>query len=176
MIQKYVKVMVGPMAHSALDDFVERFSAVLRDSGIPPMPARIFAYVLGLGRRSYTAAELAEATGASPAAVSGAVNYLIGQGMLEGHRGKDRRHHYRLPPGDLWADMIARRQAVLVRWYESLEAAAADLGREQEDHGVPLERGAMFFAFMAQEIPGMLARWEAYRDARLDDGGATSDP
>ncbi|MFD1824214.1 MULTISPECIES: GbsR/MarR family transcriptional regulator [Mumia] len=152
------------MASDALEDFVERFSAILRDSGVPPMPARTFAYVLGLGQRSYTAAELAEATGASPAAISGAVNYLIGLGMLERHRGSDRRHHYRLPPGDPWESMIARRQAILVRWYESLEQAAKDLGDEHEDHGAPLELGAMFFAFMAQEIPGMLARWEAFRD------------
>lgn len=148
----------------ALDDFVDRFSAILRDSGLPPMPARTFAYVLGLGQRTYTAADLADATGASPAAISGAVNYLIGVGMLERRRGSDRRHLYQLPPGDPWASMIARRQAILVRWYESLGQAAQDLGDQQEDHGEPLRLGARFFAFMAQEIPGMLARWESFRD------------
>lgn len=131
------------------------------------MPARTFAYVLGLGQRSYTAAELAEATEASPAAVSGAVNYLIGVGMLERHRGADRRHHYRLPPGDPWASMILRRESILRRWYEALAQATEDLREQHDEHGAPLELGAMFFAFMAQEAPAVRARWEAYRDERL---------
>ncbi|MBW9207762.1 MarR family transcriptional regulator [Mumia sp. zg.B17] len=157
------------MANDTLTDFVDQFSTILRDSGVPPMPARTFAYVLGLGRPSYTAADLAETTGASPAAISGAVTYLIGVGMLERHGGADRRHHYRLPPGDLWASMIRRREAILVRRYEALAQAATDLGGRHDEHGAPLELGAMLFSFMAEDVPAMLARWEAYRDARLDE-------
>ncbi|MGH1564320.1 GbsR/MarR family transcriptional regulator [Mumia sp. DW29H23] len=162
-------------AGDPLADFVERFTAIMRDSGVPPMPARTFAYVLGLGRRSYTAAELAEATGASPAAISGAVTYLVGVGMLERHRGSDRRHHYRLPPGDPWASMIRRREPILVRWYEAMAQAAKDLGEQHDERGAPLELGAMFFAFMAEETPAMIDRWEAYRDERLRELNHPSD-
>lgn len=148
--------------------FVDRFAAVMRDSGIPPMPSAVFAHVLADGRTEYTAAELAASVGVSPAAISGAVNYLLGVGMLErARRPGDRRNYYRLVPGDPWAAMIERRQPVIVQWYESLAEAARDLHEASEGNRHTLELGAMFFAFMAQEAPAMIERWKTYRDAQL---------
>jgi hypothetical protein len=39
---------------------VERLGRVLEDSGVPRMPARVFAYILAEDRDRYTAADLAE--------------------------------------------------------------------------------------------------------------------
>ena len=57
--------------------FVERFGAMLEEGGVPRMPARVFSALLATDSGRLTAAELAEQLKISPAAVSGAVRYLI---------------------------------------------------------------------------------------------------
>ena len=53
-----------------IDRFVERFSALLVDGGMPRMPARVFSRVLAEDSGQLTAAEIAERLDVSPAAVS----------------------------------------------------------------------------------------------------------
>ena len=49
------------------------FAFLLTESGVPRMPARVFASVLAEDAGALTAAELAERLQVSPAAISGAV-------------------------------------------------------------------------------------------------------
>src|SRR4051794_8944516 len=67
--------------------FIERFSGVLVDGGVPRMPARVFALLLASDDGRLTAAELADELQVSPAAVSGAVRYLLQTGLIERARG-----------------------------------------------------------------------------------------
>ncbi|HEU0285555.1 MAG TPA: helix-turn-helix domain-containing protein, partial [Nocardioidaceae bacterium] len=60
--------------------FVERFALILVESGMPRMPSRVFAYFLADEAERYTARELATGLRVSPAAISGAVRYLIQAG------------------------------------------------------------------------------------------------
>jgi DNA-binding transcriptional regulator GbsR (MarR family) len=53
--------------------FIERFASVMEESGIPRMPARVFAALLATDSGRLTSSELAELLQVSPAAVSGAV-------------------------------------------------------------------------------------------------------
>ena len=72
-----------------------------------------------------TAAELAEALQASPAAVSGAVRYLVQTDLVERAREPgSRRDVYRLGD-DPWYEAIYRREPLLERW----ERALAGRGR-----------------------------------------------
>ncbi|WP_370616982.1 GbsR/MarR family transcriptional regulator [Mumia sp. Pv 4-285] len=156
----------------ARERFVDSFGAAFHEAGIPPMSSRVFAYLLVVDREKVSARELAEGLGASAAAVSGAVNYLIGVGMIErapGTRG-DRQHYYRLFPGDIWTAILLRRLPLVERWYESMRAGIADLGHEPQA-GSPLYESALYFEFMRQETPAIMERWKAYRDAHLGDQG-----
>ena len=56
---------------------MERFASVLTESGFPRMPARVFAALLATDSGRLTAAELAALLHVSPAAISGAVSYLV---------------------------------------------------------------------------------------------------
>ena len=62
---------------AAVDSFVERYAADLEAAGIPRLPARVFVALLVEDAGYLSAAELAERLHISPAAVSGAVRYLI---------------------------------------------------------------------------------------------------
>ena len=61
------------------------------------MPARVFAAILTADDGRCTAAELAGTLGVSPAAVSGAVRYLMQLGLVRRERDPgERRDHYRI--------------------------------------------------------------------------------
>ena len=147
--------------------FVERFAAVLIDGGVPRMPARAFGVLLASDDGRLTAAELAEALKVSPAAISGAVRYLVQTGLVERVREPgSRRDVYRLGD-DPWYEAIYRREPLITRWQKALqdgiEAAGADTPA-----GARLKDSAEFFAFLQQELPALLARWrESSRSSHL---------
>ena len=84
---------------------------MLDEGGVPRMPARVFAALLATDSGRLTAAELAEQLQISPAAVSGAVRYLIRSASSAASASPgSRRDVYRLHD-DLWYEAIvaARR-------------------------------------------------------------------
>jgi DNA-binding transcriptional regulator GbsR (MarR family) len=143
--------------------FIEQFALDLTDSGMPRMPARVFACVLAEDRGRLTAGEIAERLQVSPAAVSGAVRYLVQARMLQ--RGREpgaRSDHYGLSETDPWYTAIADRTELLARWQRTA-GEGADLLGETRPAGRRLRETAEFFAFMQEEVPALLARWRARR-------------
>src|ERR671910_2108093 len=99
--------------HDELLRFVERFAMVLAESGIPRMPARVFAYVLAEDAERYTAADLARGLRVSLAAISGAVRYLVQVGLLAKEREPgSRSDHYRIFDEDIWGTIFSQRLPV----------------------------------------------------------------
>ena len=80
------------------------------------MPARVFVALLVTDSGRLTAAELAEVLRISPAAVSGAVRYLIQLGLVHKERVPGSRRDYYRMPGDIWDDMLRLRNQVMSRW------------------------------------------------------------
>ena len=96
--------------------YIERFASVMVAAGMPPMPSRVFVALMVTDSGRLTAAELAEMLRISPAAVSGAVRYLIQLGLVHKERVPgSRRDYYRLPD-DVWHDMLRLRDQVMTRW------------------------------------------------------------
>lgn len=151
--------------HDRIRVFVERFALVLTEAGMPRMPARVFACVLSEDSGRLTAAELAERLGVSAAAVSGAVRYLVPVGML--HKGRApgaRVDHYELT-GDVWYESLTERDSLLRRWEAVLEEGIAALEPDRPATA-RLRESRDFFAFVRSELPPMMERWRAQRDAR----------
>jgi DNA-binding transcriptional regulator GbsR (MarR family) len=151
--------------------FVERFASVLVDSGIPRMPARVFAALLASDSGRLTAGELAERLQASAAAVSGGVRYLIGVGMVirEGEAGS-RRHHY-LVPDNVWDEVVSGRDRLIVRWTAVLREGMEQLG-PQTAAGARLADSVQYFEFVSAELPRIRARWQEHRAAIARDAAA----
>jgi len=148
--------------------FIERFASVLVDGGVPRMPARAFGALLCSDSGRMTAAELAEALQVSPAAVSGAVRYLVQTGLIEREREPgSRRDVYRLGD-DPWYEAIYRREPLIARWERALTDGVAAVGPETPA-GHRLQDSAAFFTFLGEELPDLLRRW---RSRRPEDKGA----
>lgn len=142
--------------------FVERFTSVLVEAGIPRMPARIFAALLATDSARMTSAELSEQLQASPAAVSGGVRYLMSVGLIrrEGEPGS-RRHHYQVPD-NVWDEVLRIRDRVLGRWTSVLREGIDLLGADTPA-GTRMADSVHYFEFVSEELSSVLARRQAQK-------------
>ena len=144
---------------------VERFALLLAEAGMARTPARVFACVLAEDSGRLTAGELAERLHVSPAAISGAVRYLTQAGVLVRAREPgERRDHYAVHE-HVWPEMFTTRMAMVRRWEQAMAEAVELLGTDRPA-GRRLQETREFFAFMQEELPELLRRWEERRANR----------
>ncbi len=148
-----------PRASEEVLAYVERLASVLVAAGFPGMSARVLAalHVADSGRLS--AAELAGMLQISPAAVSGAVRYLSGIGLVHKERvAGSRRDYYRMPP-NVWQEVVRMQSLVLVRWAKML-AEGVDVVGPGTPAGERMAGYAAFFDFVTSQYPSLFDRWE----------------
>ncbi len=154
--------------------FVERFAMVLADSGMPRMAARVFSYALAADAERWTAGELAAALRVSPAAISGALRYLVPAGLLGREREPGARSdHYRVAGDDIWSQIYFQREAMLAPYEEVAAEGVAVLG--DRPGGRRMRETQAFMAFMRAELPHLMQRWQRHRADLRDDQGAVPD-
>ncbi|MFD6277724.1 GbsR/MarR family transcriptional regulator [Streptomyces sp. NPDC060209] len=152
----------GGRDEDAVSRFVERFAAEMTEAGMQRMAARVFASLLADDDGSMTSADLGRQLRISPAAVSGAINYLTQVSMVGRERDPgSRRDRYRLHD-EIWYATFANRDQVLTRWERALRDGARSLG-EDTPAGARLVETAEFFEFMQAELVGVLDRWRESR-------------
>ena len=138
--------------------FVERFGLLLTEAGMPRMASRVFACILAEDEGRLTAAQLSERLEISPAAVSGAVRYLVQVGMIvRGREPGERRDDYRLHDHG-WYEVYAYRGEMLRRWEDAMADGVALLGTARPA-GRRIAETREFFAFLQEELPAMMERW-----------------
>jgi len=149
-------------AKDPLFGYIERFSSVLVTAGFPAMPARVFVALLVTDSGRLSAAELADALRISPAAVSGAVRYLIQLGLVHKERVPGSRRDYYRMPGNMWDDMLRMRDQVMSRW-TALVREGIDLVGPDTPAGQRLAEQADFLEFATKELAEILDRWKEHR-------------
>lgn len=149
----------------AVARFVERFTAVLVDAGIPRMPARVFVTLLATDSGRLTAAELAERLRVSPAAISGAVRYLTTVQLISREREPGSRRDQYVVHDDIWYEATLRREGILAAWEDRLREGLDALGADTPA-GTRVAESLAFLEFLREEMPRMLDRW-AERKAQL---------
>lgn len=147
-----------------VSEYVERLAAMFAAGGIPRMPARVFALLLATDSGRLTAAEIAEKLQVSAAAVSGAVRYLIQVDLISKESRPGSRSAYYRVHADVWHESIFRRDQMMRRWAEDAREGADLLGRDTPA-GARLAETELFFEFVHDEMPKMLARWRKHRSA-----------
>ena len=150
---------------AAVSKFVETFASAFVDAGVPRMPSRVFAAILASDAGRLTAAELAEQLQASPAAISGAVRYLIQVSLIVREREPGSRRDVYAVGDDGWYEAIVRRERLLELWARAVRDGVAALGPDTPA-GRRLAETLAFFEFLQAEMPAMLERWRAVRPHR----------
>lgn len=150
----------------AVASFIERFGGVLEDSGLPRLAARAFAALEVSATGAVSAADLADQLQVSPAAVSGAVRYLIQIDLVRREREPGTRRDRYVLGDDLWYEALTARQALLERWVASMDEGIHLFG-DESPAGARMVESRAFYAFLREEIPAMLDRWRKERSARV---------
>jgi predicted transcriptional regulator len=155
--------------------FIERFSTVFTESGMARMPARVFLALLVTDSGRMTAAELGEQLKVSPAAISGAVRYLDQLNLVRRERELGSRRDVFQVSDDVWYEAVFRKDQMLTRWSTGLKEGVDTLGPDTSA-GRRLAETLAFFDFFHKEIPDLMLRWHAYRDATFgpDEQSTTS--
>jgi predicted transcriptional regulator len=148
---------------AAVQRFIERFALDLTASGVPRMPARVFAGLLTTDAGNLTAGELADLLQVSPASVSTAVRYLEQLGLVVREREPgSRRDHYQVDQ-DVWHDLYANRSQLLVQWIDTVRGGRDAVGPDTPA-GLRLAETIAFFEFVHDELVDLNKRWAVRRD------------
>ena len=148
----------------AVARFVEDLASALMEMGVPRMPARVFAALLTTDPGRLTATELADSLQVSPAAVSGAVRYLLQIGMVRRESEPGSRRHYYRAPDDVWDEVIGIRDRLMARWTGVLREGVEVLGADTPA-GQRVADSVRFFEFVSRELPSVIGRWRQRRPA-----------
>ena len=143
-------------------EFIEGFALKLNESGIQRMSARVFAALLVAPGGGLTAREIAETLGVSAGAVSGATSYLTRTGLVERTRTPGERVDRYDVRGTTWAEAMAVETEMLRTLSSWLDKGASAVAGDS-DAVDRLERTRDFFAFMADEMPRLVERWQESR-------------
>ena len=139
--------------------FVEGFALKLNESGMQRMAARVFAALLTAPGGGLTAREIAETLDVSAGAVSGATSYLTRTGLVERTRTPGERIDRYDIKGTSWAEVMAVETEMLLSLSSWLDKGASAVAGDPEATD-RLEATRDFFAFMADEMPKLVQRWQ----------------
>ena len=147
----------------------EQAAAMLAAAGMARMPSRVMMALVGSPDDGYTAAELGERLGVSPAAVSGAVRYLVSMRLVQRvSRPGDRRDRYDFVD-DAWTGMITANAPL----YAGLAAQMDAIADENAAAPASVARArdaADFLRYLAERMPRLADEWRAERESRPGPG------
>jgi predicted transcriptional regulator len=147
----------------AVLSFVERYASVLVDFGFPRMPARAFVALLSTDSGRLSAAELAGVLHVSPAAISGAMRWLIQLNLASREREPGSRQHVYRVHDDVWYEASMRRDQMLTRWDTTLREGIEILGPDTPA-GRRMAESMAYVEFLQEELPALLSSWRKRRD------------
>jgi predicted transcriptional regulator len=146
--------------------FIEHMAMTFGSLGFPRMAARVLFVIMCAEEEALTAAQIAERLDISPAAVSGAVRYLLQIQMLRREPVPgSRRDRYRLP-GDAWYEVSALKGALLKVFADVAGEGVDALGGPATGPGARVAQMRDYFEFVHDEMPSLLDRWEAIKADR----------
>jgi len=144
-----------------IGEFVERTASDLAAQGFPRMPAYVLMTLTATDSGRLTAAELGERLGVSPAAISGAVRYLIRLGFVHtATQAGTRKHVYALSESPWYTyslshpDLYLRAEALLRGGVKVMPP-----GRARER----VHEMAEFYSFLSERLPRLLVEWNERR-------------
>lgn len=145
--------------------FVEQMARILADWGLPRMAGRVLFVMMGAEERALTAGELAERLGASPAAISGALRYLIQIGMVvrEPVPGS-RRDRYRLVD-DSWYEVTLAKMTLIKTLADHAAQGVVAAGGPDTHAGARLAGMRDFYVFVQETLPDLMAAWSERKAA-----------
>jgi predicted transcriptional regulator len=145
----------------AMRIFVEQMARTLADWGLPRMAGRVLFVMMSADEDALTASELAERLEVSPAAISGAVRYLVQISMVvrEPVPGS-RRDRYRLVD-DSWYEVTLAKMTLLGSLADAANLGVTAAGGPTTPAGRRLAGMRDFYRFVLDSLPSLMKEWSA---------------
>jgi DNA-binding transcriptional regulator GbsR (MarR family) len=150
----------------AVRRFVEHFAMTLNDLGFPRMPARVLAALTVADEPGLTAGQIGERIGVSPAAVSGAVRYLMQLRFIVREPVPGARSDRYRTPDDPWYTAGLVRGGVYKRMADIIQEGVEAVGDTSSPSGARLAEVHEFYLFIQEGMLELLDRWEKARAER----------
>ena len=146
-----------------MKQFIEDMGILFEDMALPRMAGRIFGWLLMCEPPHQSAEELASIVGASKGSISSMTRLLIQSGVVErmGLPGK-RGTYYRIKPGS-WSKLMRARMVHLKALRELAERGLALMAGKDPKLRQRLQELRDLYAFLEQEIPALLDRYDQER-------------
>ncbi|WP_421656093.1 GbsR/MarR family transcriptional regulator [Leptothermofonsia sp. ETS-13] len=150
--------------------FVEDVGLSFEMVGLPRMAGRIFGWLLLSDPPHQSPGELANVLQASKGSISTMTRLLIQIGLIEriGLPGQ-RRDYFRIKP-NAWTELTKQRMAQITAFRQLAERGLELLEGENPNLCDRLIEMRDMHAFLEQELPAMIQRWEERRFAHLEEG------
>ena len=150
--------------------FIERWSAILAQEGLPPVAGRLWAWLLVCDPPEQTVEDIAEAIGASRGAISGAVRWLEPSGLiLRTKRRGDRREYWRTSPDAMIHSLEAKERQTRPS-LQALDAVIAALADRPEESLGRLREARSLYVMLLDTFPALVEQFRANRTARATAG------
>jgi DNA-binding transcriptional regulator GbsR (MarR family) len=146
--------------------FVDRMARILAAEGLPPVAGRLWAWLLVCDPAEQTAADLAEAIGASRGAISGAARMLETAGLIRRRRRRaDRREYWSSAP-DAMIRVLEVRERQLKPTLIVLDEAISDLADRPPASLARLHDARELYAMFLRVFPALVDTFRVERAAR----------
>jgi DNA-binding transcriptional regulator GbsR (MarR family) len=146
---------------SELDRLVEQATDAFAEQGFPRTPAAVLMALMASDDGALEAGELTARLGISPAAVSGAVRYLVQLRFVRiGAVRGTRRHRYFLVDETWYAGSLRQTD----RYAQLAALVEAALPSDPDSPGLArFSEMAAFFRFLERRMPALFEEWRATR-------------
>ncbi|MEU8976686.1 helix-turn-helix domain-containing protein [Streptomyces monashensis] len=149
----------------AVQDFTETLTALLVQSGLPRMMARVMACLYITDSGTLTATALVQRLHVSPASVSHAVTFLEQQGMLRREQlPGERREHYAIDDG-IWLRSLLADVQMNDAIVAAIQRGVEILG-PTSPAGARLESSAELLRLIAEALRQVMEQWRHTLAAR----------
>jgi len=146
-----------------MKQFIEDMGILFEEMALPRMAGRIFGWLLMCEPPHQSAEELANVVEASKGSISSTTRLLIQSGVVErmglpGNRGT----YYRIKPGS-WPELMRARMAHLTALRKLGDRGLALMAGKEPKLRQRLQELRDLYAFLEQEIPAVLDRYDQGR-------------
>ena len=146
-----------------MKQFVEDAGILYEEMGWPRMAGRIFGWLLLCQPPHQSAEELAKVVEASKGSISSMTRLLIQMGLVERMGIPGRRDtYYRIKPGS-WSELMRSRMSHLTAIRELADRGLNLIASNDPESRRRLQELRDFHAFLEQEIPVLLDRYDQER-------------
>ncbi|MEV0321687.1 MarR family transcriptional regulator [Streptomyces sp. NPDC050658] len=140
-------------APEVVRDFAERLAALMVETGVPRMAARVLAGLITDDSGSLTAADLVRRLGVSPASVSKAVGYLETLEVIRRVRPPGRRRERYVIDDDVWLQAWLTSAQQHAMWAD-IAQRGVDVLDAATPAGARLAQMSRFFATLSDDMSG----------------------